>query len=112
MGNNEPNNDRKKQEVFINSVVTTHSNRKAKQMEGCLSILGYHDDVERVSRDIRIEATNLEGKPFIIGGLAGLKGRAILHENDHLNQILFTDLIPNKTDQCKKWLEYLEIQHV
>jgi len=55
--------------------------------EGCLSIPGITEMVERPAR-VGVEALNLDGKPFRVSG-EGLLARALVHEIDHLDGILF-----------------------
>lgn len=55
--------------------------------EGCLSIPGFREDVKRAWR-VRVRAQDLEGKFFEIEG-EELLARAIQHEIDHLDGILF-----------------------
>jgi len=59
--------------------------------EGCLSIPGVSGYVERPAYT-KIKAINLEGEEFFLEG-ESLLSRAICHEIDHLNGVLFTDLI-------------------
>lgn len=58
-------------------------------VEGCLSISGISDKVLRSVRVV-VEAQDIEGQPFRIEA-EGLEARAIQHEIDHLDGILFTD---------------------
>jgi peptide deformylase len=55
--------------------------------EGCLSIPGFREDVKRPMR-IKVQAQDASGQWFEIEG-DELLARAICHENDHLNGILF-----------------------
>jgi peptide deformylase len=55
--------------------------------EGCLSIPGFREDVKRPMRVI-VQAQDAAGQWFEIEGVE-LLARAICHENDHLNGILF-----------------------
>lgn len=55
--------------------------------EGCLSIPGFREDVKRAYR-VRVRAQDLEGKFFETDG-EELLARAIQHEIDHLDGILF-----------------------
>lgn len=74
--------------------------------EGCLSIPGI---IEFVSRPLRaeIEAQNLAGKRFRLTG-EGLMARALLHEIDHLDGILFLDrLSPLKRSLLRKKIQKL-----
>ncbi len=55
--------------------------------EGCLSIPGFREDVKRAWR-VRVRAQDLDGKFFETEG-EELLARAIQHEIDHLDGILF-----------------------
>jgi len=55
--------------------------------EGCLSIPGFREDVRRALK-VRLKAQNVEGDYFEIDG-EELLARAMQHELDHLNGILF-----------------------
>jgi len=55
--------------------------------EGCLSIPGFREDVKRAYR-VRVRAQDLEGNFFETEG-EELLARAIQHEIDHLDGILF-----------------------
>ncbi len=57
--------------------------------EGCLSIPDIYADVTRPERVV-LEALDREGRPFRLKA-AGLTARAIQHEIDHLDGILFLD---------------------
>jgi peptide deformylase len=71
--------------------------------EGCLSIPDIFGDVERAFR-IVVETTTVEGKRVQVEA-TDLKARAIQHEIDHLDGILFLDhLSPLKRRMLlKKW---------
>jgi peptide deformylase len=58
-------------------------------MEGCLSV---PEIVGRVKRPLKVvvEARNLKGKEIVVEG-EGLLARALSHEIDHLDGILFID---------------------
>jgi peptide deformylase len=58
-------------------------------LEGCLSIPGYVGEVKRALRVVA-KGLNRQGKMVKIKG-DGLLARAIQHEIDHLDGILFTD---------------------
>src|SRR6185436_6361958 len=57
--------------------------------EGCLSFPEIYTDITRPD-SVEVRALNAEGKPvhFVAGGLLS---RAVQHETDHLNGILFID---------------------
>lgn len=77
--------------VFINPVI---SNRKgtATAEEGCLSLPGLYGEVTRPER-VTITAYNLKGEE-ITEDVEGLFARAVQHEVDHLDGVLFTDRLP------------------
>lgn len=58
--------------------------------EGCLSVPGLTGIVCRPNY-VKIKAQNRYGEEFILEG-EDLLARAILHEIDHLNGVIFTDL--------------------
>ncbi|SMC56016.1 peptide deformylase [Sporomusa malonica] len=58
--------------------------------EGCLSVPGMYGEVERCAT-VTVEALNRAGKKICING-SGLLARALQHEIDHLNGILFIEL--------------------
>ncbi len=74
--------------VLINPVVTPFG-APAKGPEGCLSFPEIYSDVTRLE-SVEVSAIDAEGKPvkFRAGGLLA---RAVQHEVDHLNGILFID---------------------
>jgi peptide deformylase len=74
-----------------------------KEEEGCLSLPDLFADVPRPAQ-IVVETTDLEGNKVRISA-EGIKARAILHEVDHLNGVLFIDhLSPFKRRMLlKKW---------
>jgi len=59
--------------------------------EGCLSV---PELLERVSRPMKVavEAQNIKGEPFVFEG-EGLLARAVCHEIDHLDGVMFVDLL-------------------
>jgi peptide deformylase len=59
--------------------------------EGCLSIPEVRDTLSRVER-FKLRYQDLEGE-FHELEATGLLGRALLHEMDHLNGVLFTDYL-------------------
>lgn len=58
--------------------------------EGCLSVPGMYGEVDRYAT-VTVEALNRYGKKIRISG-SGLLARALQHEIDHLNGILFIEL--------------------
>ena len=59
--------------------------------EGCLSVPEFTERVKRPLK-VSIEAQNIKGEPFVIDG-EELLARAICHEIDHLDGIMFVDLL-------------------
>ncbi|ABR48936.1 peptide deformylase [Alkaliphilus metalliredigens QYMF] len=60
-------------------------------VEGCLSLPGHSGEVERPAI-VKVRGLNRQGKMVEIQGTE-LLARALCHEIDHLNGILFTDKI-------------------
>jgi peptide deformylase len=76
--------------ALVNPVVVEHGG-KAKQEEGCLSIPELYADVARPERVV-VEAADETGAVRRIEG-TGLLARAMQHEIDHLDGILFLDRV-------------------
>ena len=74
--------------VMIDPVILETEGRTTAE-EGCLSIPDIYGDVARPERVV-LEATDLEGNRYRRDA-TGLKARAIQHEIDHLDGILFLD---------------------
>tara|TARA_Y100001934_G_scaffold146556_1_gene176048 strand:+ start:236 stop:832 length:597 start_codon:yes stop_codon:yes gene_type:complete len=85
--------------VFINPVISRPKDPDEKE-EGCLSLPGVYAQVRRPA-SIHVTALNLAGEP-IEGEFGGLLARAIQHETDHLDGILFIDRL---VDLTKKQLQ-------
>lgn len=81
-------------EFFINPKILEVSDEKWLHSEGCLSIPALYRDVERPLK-IKIQYQNLDGE-VLIKDFEGYKARMILHENDHLNGVLFIDRLTPK----------------
>lgn len=73
--------------AFVNPQIIETSIETTSAEEGCLSIPGVWHDVERPSK-VTVQAQDIEGKSFVVKA-EGLLARAIQHENDHLNGMLF-----------------------
>ena len=72
--------------VFINPVISRPRDPDQKE-EGCLSLPGVYAQVRRPA-SIHVTALNLAGEP-IDAEFDGLLARAIQHETDHLDGILY-----------------------
>ena len=89
--------------VFINPRITAMDGVEQAQ-EGCLSVPGYYDYVERAER-IRVEAMDRSGAPFELEA-DGLLAVCIQHEMDHLAGKLFVDYLSElKRKRVRKKLE-------
>ena len=91
------------QVALVNPVVTWESKELAKQAEGCLSIPGLEDVVQRPV-SVRVEGKNPDGNDIVLEA-DDLFARALQHEIDHIDGILFVDRIsPLKRRMLlKKW---------
>ena len=97
-------------QVYINPKILYRSEETCVEVEGCLSIPGIREEVERPVHII-IEATDLEGKTFK-EELYGYNARVRMHENDHLNGVLFVDRLPLvKRKKIAHFLKQIESRH-
>ncbi len=89
--------------VFINPEILSKDGVEVMQ-EGCLSVPGYYEDVERADK-ITVKALNEKGEEFSLEA-TGLLSVCIQHEIDHLDGKLFVDYIsPFKRNRIKTKLE-------
>ena len=75
--------------ALINPVVVEASRETGKETEGCLSMPGLEETVTR-PLEVAVEALSPEGEPVRIEA-DGLLARALQHEVDHLDGVLFID---------------------
>ena len=89
--------------ALINPAILSESAEEDRAEEGCLSIPGLRELVDR-SVSVVVEALDLDGKPVRIEA-DGLLARILQHEIDHLDGVLFLDrLSPLKRKMLlKKW---------
>jgi len=80
--------DQKALQVFINPVIESTSGMQTYE-EGCLSVPGIYDKVDRPS-DVRVRYQDLEGKAQALA-TGDLLAICIQHEIDHLNGKVFVD---------------------
>ena len=80
--------------VFINPVLSEPSDEQILLAEGCLSIPGVFGELYRPA-SITIEAMDLNGNMFKERA-SGYLARVYMHENDHLNGVLFFDRMSQK----------------
>jgi peptide deformylase len=81
--------------TMINPEIIAHTDDVEVATEGCLSIPGIVGDVPRYSV-IQVQTTELDGETYIIEEYDWV-ARVIQHEIDHLNGILFTDRVVDKS---------------
>ncbi|MBY0528731.1 MAG: peptide deformylase [Rhabdochlamydiaceae bacterium] len=77
--------------VYINPKITDPTEEMLRDMEGCLSLPKIRLEVERPSQ-ITVEALDLNGNLFK-EVVTGYNARIRMHENDHLNGVLFIDRV-------------------
>lgn len=98
--------DQSKPQVFINPTFEPISAETKAYDEGCLSIPGFYESVERPDL-IRVSALDLQGHPQTTEA-DGLLSVCIQHEIDHLDGKLFVDYISAlKRNRIKAKLEKL-----
>ncbi len=86
--------------VFVNPEILWASAEKQMYDEGCLSVPGIYDGVERHAR-IKARALDADGRPFEIDA-EGLLAVCIQHEMDHLKGKVFVEyLSPLKRNRIK-----------
>jgi peptide deformylase len=89
--------------ALVNPRVTWHSDETEKQPEGCLSIPGLEEVVTRPLA-VRVEGRDPEGNEVTVEADA-LFARALQHEIDHLDGVLFVDRVSalKRRMLLKKW---------
>lgn len=75
--------------VLINPEITWYSDEKIVYEEGCLSVPGIYDKVERAAR-IKVKATNEKGEDYTFDA-DGLLAVCVQHELDHLIGKVFVE---------------------
>lgn len=97
--------------ILINPEVVKTSTEKCSFEEGCFSVPLYRGDVIRPKK-VKVKALNEKGEKTQINA-SGLFARVLQHEIDHLEGILFIDLIEDKTKLIRneigpEWKEAIE----
>ena len=80
--------DRRAALAIVNPVIVARSGSESSE-EGCLSIPGIFDDVTRAA-SIKVRALDERGQPIAFEA-EGYLARALQHEVDHLDGVLFVD---------------------
>jgi peptide deformylase len=94
-------------QVFVNPRVVEASAERKLSEEGCLSVPGVYDDVERPER-VAVEAEDERGRTFRVQA-EGLLAVCIQHEMDHLLGKVFVEyLSPLKQNRIKSRMRKLE----
>jgi peptide deformylase len=78
--------------VLINPEITVSSEELEEREEGCLSLPDIHLQVRRPTR-VTVRAQDIDGNEYVIEDAEGLLSRALQHEIDHLDGILFVDRV-------------------
>ncbi len=102
--------DQKGLQAFVNPVIESVSGMQTYE-EGCLSVPGVYDKVDRPS-DVRVRYQDLDGKEHVLetGDLLAI---CIQHEIDHLNGKVFVDHLSQlKQTRIKNKLAKLARQNV
>ncbi|EKF74300.1 peptide deformylase [Alcanivorax hongdengensis A-11-3] len=101
--------DKSEPRVFINPEITPLTDDTAPYEEGCLSVPGFYEKVERPAR-VRIKALDRDGNTFEEEA-DELLATCIQHEIDHLDGKLFVDYVSRlKRDRIRKKLEKIHRQ--
>lgn len=91
-------------QVFINPEILWASEEKRVYDEGCLSVPGIYDGVERPAR-VKVRAFDADGKAFEVDA-DELPAVCIQHEMDHLKGKVFVEyLSPLKRNRIKTKLQ-------
>jgi peptide deformylase len=93
--------------VLLNPEIVSHEGKQSGE-EGCLSIPGFREDVTRAMK-VKVRAQDIDGNP-VEHEVEQLLARAMQHEIDHLNGVLFLkhlsllkrDLIRRKIRKLQK----------
>jgi peptide deformylase len=97
--------DTRLRQAIVNPVIDRREGSESGE-EGCLSMPGIYEDVSRALR-VRVRGKDETGKPIELV-VEDYAARAIQHEADHLNGVLFTDrLSPLRRQFLRKVLDSL-----
>jgi len=96
--------------VYINPKLSNPTKETEILSEGCMSFPRFYIDVERPI-GITVEAMGLDGKIFK-EELTGFKARQVMHENDHINGVLFIDRMdPKKRKEAEPLITRIKKKH-
>ncbi|MTI14187.1 peptide deformylase [Sansalvadorimonas verongulae] len=90
--------------TFINPEITPLTDEIADLAEGCLSVPGFFEKLDRPNR-VKVKALDRDGKEFE-QEFEGIQSICVQHELDHLDGVLFVDALTKlKRDRIRKKLE-------
>lgn len=96
--------------VFINPIITPLTDTLDSYEEGCLSVPGFYESVERPER-VHVKALDHNGEAFEME-CEGLLATCLQHEVDHLDGKLFVDHISRlKRNRIRKRIEKQQRQN-
>lgn len=99
--------DNKHLQVFINPEILWSSPDRKTYEEGCLSVPGVYDEVERPA-SVKVRALDEQGKAFEVDA-QGLLAVCIQHEIDHLNGKVFVEYLSRlKQDRIRTKIKKAE----
>ncbi|MFH1609094.1 MAG: peptide deformylase [Candidatus Bipolaricaulota bacterium] len=78
--------------VLLNPTIVARSAELVVDWEGCLSLPGVEAEVPR-AKEVVVQAVDEDGKPVELR-LADFEARVLQHEVDHLDGVLYVDLLP------------------
>lgn len=81
--------------IVLNPEIVEQSEEEVEADEGCLSIPGWYGPVKRKER-VTVRGLSKTGKPIKLKS-EGWEARAFQHEVDHLNGVLFTDRMEDRS---------------
>lgn len=91
--------------ILVNPEIVQREGQET-EVEGCLSLPGLTDKVDRPTT-VRLKAQSLEGEPVELQA-EGWLARALCHELDHLDGILFVDHLHGlRRERAKRQLKKL-----
>lgn len=88
-------------QVLINPKLTVTNYTKVNFVESCESVRGYSAEVPRYQK-VTISGSDTDGRVQELS-LHGWNARIAQHEADHLNGVIYTDIMDHKTFGCSCW---------
>lgn len=88
--------------IMVNPKITAVSDHQVESEEGCLSVPGYQDKIERFDK-ISVSFQDISGNHHAMENVEGLLAICMQHEIEHLSGKLFIDHLSRlKRDRLKK----------